>query len=742
MKLTFKKIILLAALIIITAVCFSFSASALDEKGKCGENVFWNYNSDTKELVLSGMGPMDDKLGFASDFTGEDIKTVVIEDGITTIGNSIFSGCDNLVEVTIPESVTVIGNGAFNFCVLLESVVIPESVTFIGEYAFNCCDSLRNAEIGSNVVEIGQSAFSLCGNLEEFTFRCDKENFSKITTVPELGETKIKELILPPSIESIGSGVFPETIEKVTVYNPDCEISSDCGLGSAHIITGFKGSTAEEIAFSVGARFVDVETVHTHEYKSVKTDDYCSYERCICGKEKITLHSYVVTKTVEATCANEGSKTFTCSCGDFYTESIEKKAHTVVADKAVEATCTAPGLTEGSHCSVCKEVFVEQNEIPALEHRFGLWLVCREPVCGKSGEKRQYCLFCGYYKSEAITASDDHKWVLTDSVDATCTVGGAKYYTCSVCGTEKLERTSATNKHKEKNYVIKASEEENGKIVTVCSSCTREKESIIYAISSVSLSAEKYVYNGKTITPSVVVKDSKGKVLRPGTDYSVSSSAKGIGRHTVTVKFKGNYSGKAKLSFDIIPQTPSTVKLSSVKEATMVISWKAVSGATGYRVYQYNPSTKKYKSIAFVEGKTSYTVSSLKAGTEYKFKVRAYTETADERVIWSTYSKEVFAVTKLPVVTFSKLIAGSKQFTATWKTLSGITGYEIEYSTSSKFTSKTTKKVKVKSSKTNKTTVKKLTKGKKYYVRIRAYKTVNGKPVYGAWSAVKNIKAK
>ncbi len=92
--------------------------------------------------------------------------------------------------------------------------------------------------------------------------------------------------------------------------------------------------------------------------------------------------------------------------------------------------------------------------------------------------------------------------------------------------------------------------------------------------------------------------------------------------------------------------------------------------------------------------------------------------------------------------TLSKLTAGSKQMTATWKTVSGATGYEVVYSTSKKFTKKTTKTVTIKKAKTKKTTIKKLNKGKKYYVKVRAYKNVSGKKIYGAYSSVKNVKVK
>lgn len=94
--------------------------------------------------------------------------------------------------------------------------------------------------------------------------------------------------------------------------------------------------------------------------------------------------------------------------------------------------------------------------------------------------------------------------------------------------------------------------------------------------------------------------------------------------------------------------------------------------------------------------------------------------------------------------TIKKLTAGKKLFKVSWKKISGVSGYQIQYSTSKKFTKKKTKTITIKSnkSKSPSKTIKKLKSSKKYYVRIRTYKTVNGKKVCSNWSAVKNIKTK
>ncbi len=88
-----------------------------------------------------------------------------------------------------------------------------------------------------------------------------------------------------------------------------------------------------------------------------------------------------------------------------------------------------------------------------------------------------------------------------------------------------------------------------------------------------------------------------------------------------------------------------------------------------------------------------------------------------------------------------KLSKGKKKFTVTWAKVSGVKGYQIQYSSDKKF-KKNNKSVTVTKQKTTKATVKKLKSKKKYYVRVRTYKTVNGKKIYSSWSKVKSVKTR
>ena len=108
--------------------------------GTCGEKATWNFYKGV--LTISGTGAM-------YDYTPSQpapwqpykykITSVVIDEGITSIGNNSFNWCNNFTSVTIPNSVTSIGDNAFSRCQNLASITIPESVTSIGNYAFSGC---------------------------------------------------------------------------------------------------------------------------------------------------------------------------------------------------------------------------------------------------------------------------------------------------------------------------------------------------------------------------------------------------------------------------------------------------------------------------------------------------------------------------------------------------------------------------------------------------------------------------
>lgn len=191
---------------------------------------------------------------------------------------------------------------------------------------------------------------------------------------------------------------------------------------------------------------------------------------------------------------------------------------------------------------------------------------------------------------------------------------------------------------------------------------------------------------------------------------------------------------------------PERVKIVSASQTadSVTLKWEKAVGADGYAVYKYDSKAKKYKKIKTIKsGKTAkYKITGLKAGKEYRFKVKAYC-TKNGKTLWGKASKAFITATE-PKKASIKSFKSTKAKTATlvWAPVSGANGYQVKYSTSKKFTKKTTKSVMVKKQKTKKVTLKKLKKGKKYYIKLRAYKTVNGKKIYGSYSKVKSVKVK
>ena len=229
--------------------------------GKCGDNLTWKYEEATHTLTIFGSGAMPNydyvyyKAPWLDDYRN-DIREVIIEEGVTTIGVYSFEYCNAITSVAIPNSVTSIGDAAFSGCISLSSIDIPSSVTSIGKYAFAGA-GLTSVTIPDNVTMIGNGAFDQCKNLTSAIISNNVKSLSMYlfnicpqltsVTIPESvtsidesafsGCTGLTSITLPASVTSIGKYAFENCsgLTSLTVSGNLNSIGYDAFKGSNKI---------------------------------------------------------------------------------------------------------------------------------------------------------------------------------------------------------------------------------------------------------------------------------------------------------------------------------------------------------------------------------------------------------------------------------------------------------------------------------------------------------------------------
>ena len=201
------------------------------------EGITWSFDESTGTLTISGKGVLD-STSVPLESLGSSVQKVIIEDGITSIGKYVFSGCDSLTEIAIPDSVTSIGQQAFYGCQNLTSVTM-NGVKSISEAAFIFCSSLKQITM-PKVELIGHFAFKDCTSLAEITIpECaiiiDYEAFYGCSSLSKI--TILSKTVTLYPLSGGSSGTFPAS---ATIY-------------------GYAESEAEEYAIEKERRFVNLE---------------------------------------------------------------------------------------------------------------------------------------------------------------------------------------------------------------------------------------------------------------------------------------------------------------------------------------------------------------------------------------------------------------------------------------------------------------------------------------------------
>ena len=253
-----------------TKIYYNCNAGGGIASGNCGvagneSSVKWVVSREGT-LTISGSGAMADYEEETTYVSGDfiratsapwrgfynDIKSVIIKNGVTNIGDSAFYGCKNISSVSLPSSLNSIGDSAFKNCTSLSSISIPSCVTSIGDAAFSGCDSLMSVSIPGSVKVIGSSAFGSCKNMTsinigngvvsigEYAF----EHCSGIPTIniPDSVKTigknafvscsSISTIDIPSSVSSIGDNAFGgcSSLISINVAKNNARYSSQDGV--------------------------------------------------------------------------------------------------------------------------------------------------------------------------------------------------------------------------------------------------------------------------------------------------------------------------------------------------------------------------------------------------------------------------------------------------------------------------------------------------------------------------------
>lgn len=250
---------------------------------------------------------------------------------------------------------------------------------------------------------------------------------------------------------------------------------------------------------------------------------------------------------------------------------------------------------------------------------------------------------------------------------------------------------------------------------TVTKTFVIEPKSIALASAVLKLPEEKYLYNGTGFTPDVEVKDGTVALVKDK-DYTLKYEKNvnpGYGYAVLTGK--GNYGKTQSLKFAIYPSKPKITKVEATDKNTATIKWKKGPAGLKYVVYRNGNEigTTKKNAVSFTDKKKRTN------GKNYAYTIVSVPYNAKALTSETSEAKNCYYL-KAPKMSAS--VSGSRMLTASWSKNKQADGYQLQWSTSAKFTNKKT--VTIKNNKTFKKTLSGLSVGRKYYFRVRVYKTV------------------
>lgn len=295
-----------------------------------GSGVTWQLTENTDDpstykLTISGSGAMEDfPFGSYQPWYSfhDQITSVVVSPGVTSIGQCAFSRFAKLTHVDIADSVISIGWDAFYYCSSLTNITIPQSVTYIGPLAFFHCTNLSSITLSNNITSIGSSAFEDCTNLTSITI---PGSVTSIGLAAFCNCTKLTSITIPDSVTTIDLEAFkncssltsitiPGSVTSIGPYVFDgCTSLNDIRYSgtSESVISALSGYVPTLVTFDYGDKVPEAErmikvfvktggtltapttlpTVSGYKFKGWLTKDDEPYDFTVAPTGKFTLYA-------------------------------------------------------------------------------------------------------------------------------------------------------------------------------------------------------------------------------------------------------------------------------------------------------------------------------------------------------------------------------------------------------------------------------------------------------------------
>lgn len=231
-----------ATLYALCEICDADDEYVIPYSGECGNGLVWAFDGETGTLTISGNGVMYDCHYDYAPWLDlrQKIKSVIVEEGVTGIGQCAFYDCTLLENVLLPEGLEYMDTQAFYNCGLTE-ITLPETISRIGISAFKSCDKLKSIEVPDTVYQIGDAAFADCTSLinvvlpagltricEDTFSNC--ENLLDITVPDTVTEidcnafancTSLERAVLPAELAAISDNLFSGCTKLTSISIPD-----------------------------------------------------------------------------------------------------------------------------------------------------------------------------------------------------------------------------------------------------------------------------------------------------------------------------------------------------------------------------------------------------------------------------------------------------------------------------------------------------------------------------------------